>query len=202
MTHRDGLSALSVRSQCRRDALHHKMLATRSESSERPPFRSLLGLVGGRQRALPMLWHRLRLASYPTSPRSDPYGSLLSSFGIRFPQRSQSSMRSNRTQPAARHSRPEVLVRGFQCRNLSFTHGPTGTVRQGTNALFQGTPDRLADIDHALIKEFRPRLTGDTAVRLIAEQVSAVGDGDVLRRVQDVTPFVRWWADLKPGLIL
>ncbi len=30
-----------------------------------------------------MLEHRLRLASYPTSPRSDPYGSLLSSFGIR-----------------------------------------------------------------------------------------------------------------------
>ena len=29
-----------------------------------------------------MLEHRLRLASYPTSPRSDPYGSLLSSFGI------------------------------------------------------------------------------------------------------------------------
>ena len=30
MTHRDGLSALSVRSQYRRDALHHKILA--------PPF--------------------------------------------------------------------------------------------------------------------------------------------------------------------
>jgi hypothetical protein len=26
--------------------------------------------------------HRLRLASYPTGPRSDPYGSLLSPFGI------------------------------------------------------------------------------------------------------------------------
>ncbi len=37
MTHRDGLSALSVRSQYRRDALHHKMLATRSDSTERPP---------------------------------------------------------------------------------------------------------------------------------------------------------------------
>jgi len=87
MTHRDGLSALLVRSQYRRDALHHKMLATRPESAERPPFRSLLGPVGGHQQALPHLLddgptHRLRLASYPTGPRSDPYGSLLSPFGI------------------------------------------------------------------------------------------------------------------------
>jgi len=57
MTHRDGLSALSVRSQYRRDALHHKMLAPPfdrpgPESAERPPFRSLLGAVGGRQQAL------------------------------------------------------------------------------------------------------------------------------------------------------
>jgi hypothetical protein len=54
MTHRDGLSELSVRSQYRRDVGHHKMLATRPESSERPPFRSLLGPVGGRQQALTM----------------------------------------------------------------------------------------------------------------------------------------------------
>ncbi len=46
MTHRDGLSELSVRSQYRRDVGHHTMLATRPESSERPPFRSLLGPVG------------------------------------------------------------------------------------------------------------------------------------------------------------
>ncbi len=59
-----------------------KMLATRPESSERPPFRSLLGPVGGRREALTMPPHRLRLASYPTGPRSDPYGSLLSPFGI------------------------------------------------------------------------------------------------------------------------
>jgi hypothetical protein len=86
MTRRDGLSELSVRSRYRRDVGHHKMLATRPESSERPPFRSLLGPVGGRRQALTMPPHRpridLRLASYPTGPRSDPYGSLLSPFGI------------------------------------------------------------------------------------------------------------------------
>ncbi len=82
MTHRDGLSELSVRSQYRRDVGHHKMLATRPKSSERPPFRSLLGPVGGRQKALTMSPHRLWLASYLTGPRSDPYGSLLSPFGI------------------------------------------------------------------------------------------------------------------------
>ncbi len=83
MTHRDGLSELSVRSRYCRDVGHRKMLATRPESSERPPFRSLLGPVGGRRQALTMAPHRLQLASYPTGPRSDPYGSLLSPFGIR-----------------------------------------------------------------------------------------------------------------------
>ena len=82
MTHRDGFSELSARNPARSDAGHRKGRVTPSESPGKPPFRSLLGGVGGRQRTLPMLQHRLRLASYPTPPRSDPYGSIFPSFGI------------------------------------------------------------------------------------------------------------------------
>ncbi len=69
----------------RGDAGHRKGRATRSESSEKSQVLSPLGRVGGRQQALTMPPHRLRLASYPTGPRSDPYGSLLSPFGISLP---------------------------------------------------------------------------------------------------------------------
>ena len=98
MTHRDGISDLSARNPARSDAPsvnpgHRKGRVTLfespgAESLEMPPFRSLLGgvascMLGGRQQALPMHAHRLRLASYPTPPRSDPYGSIFPSFVIR-----------------------------------------------------------------------------------------------------------------------
>jgi len=54
LTHRDGFSELSVRSPIRGDAGHRKGRATRSESSEKPPFRSPMGRVGGRHQALTM----------------------------------------------------------------------------------------------------------------------------------------------------
>ncbi len=49
-----------------------------------------MGRVGGRQQALPQYakmgrWHRLRLASYPTRPMGDPYGSLSAQVGISRP---------------------------------------------------------------------------------------------------------------------
>jgi hypothetical protein len=56
----------------RSDAGHRKGRATRSESSEKTQALSPLGRVGGRQQALEMSPHRLRLASYPTRPRGDP----------------------------------------------------------------------------------------------------------------------------------
>ena len=54
MTHRYGFSEFSVRSLYCRDAGHHKMQATRPESSEMPPIGSPPGRVGGRQQALTM----------------------------------------------------------------------------------------------------------------------------------------------------
>jgi len=54
MTHRDGLSALSVRSVSRSDAAHRKGRVTTSERSEKPPFRSWTRPVGGRRKALTM----------------------------------------------------------------------------------------------------------------------------------------------------
>ncbi len=56
----------------RSDAGHRKGRATRSESSEKTQALSPLGRVGGRQQALEISPHRLRLASYPTRPRGDP----------------------------------------------------------------------------------------------------------------------------------
>jgi len=70
----------------RGDAGHRKGRATRSESSEKTQAPSPLGRVGGRQQALEMTriapGSTCRLASYPTRPRGDPYGSLSSRFGI------------------------------------------------------------------------------------------------------------------------
>ncbi len=54
MTHRDGFSEFSARSLWRGDAGHRKAQATLSESSEKPPVRSSMGRVGGRQQALEM----------------------------------------------------------------------------------------------------------------------------------------------------
>ena len=69
MTHMDGKSGFSARSQYRRDAGHHKMLATLSESPDLPPLRSFLRPVGGRQQALPM--RRIARGSLPTRLASE-----------------------------------------------------------------------------------------------------------------------------------
>jgi hypothetical protein len=87
LTHRNVFSDLSARSLIRSDAGHRKGRPTRSESSEKTQSLSPLGRVGGRQQALEMSRiapeSTCRLASYPTRPRGDPYGSVSSRFGIR-----------------------------------------------------------------------------------------------------------------------
>ncbi len=57
MTHRDGLPRFSARGVRRGDAAHREPSATLSESLGKPPFRSPLGLVGGRGGA-PRMWNR------------------------------------------------------------------------------------------------------------------------------------------------
>jgi hypothetical protein len=88
LTHRNVFSDLSARSLIRSDAGHRKGRPTRSESSEKTQSLSPLGRVGGRQQALEMSRiapeSTCRLASYPTRPRGDPYGSVSSRFGIRY----------------------------------------------------------------------------------------------------------------------
>ncbi len=54
MTHRDGLPRFSARSVRRGDAVYREPCATLSESLGKPPFRSPLGPVGGRRKALTM----------------------------------------------------------------------------------------------------------------------------------------------------
>ncbi len=54
MTHRDGIAGFSARSVWRGDAGHRETQATLSESPAMPPFGSSMGLVGGRQQALPI----------------------------------------------------------------------------------------------------------------------------------------------------
>ncbi len=74
MTHRDGFSALSARSLCRGDAGHRETKATQSESAEKPPCRSSMGCVGGRQQALTM--RRIAGGLLPTRqvPEAIPMG--------------------------------------------------------------------------------------------------------------------------------
>ncbi len=69
MTHRDGLPRFSARSVRRSDAGHRKPRATPSENLGKPPFRSPLRPVGGRQKALPMGPHRAPAAILPDGPQ-------------------------------------------------------------------------------------------------------------------------------------
>ena len=66
MTHRDGFPRFSAISAGRGDAGHREASATLSESLGKPPPRSSMRPVGGRQKALTMP-HRIagRLPSYP-----------------------------------------------------------------------------------------------------------------------------------------
>ena len=71
---RDGLSEFSTRNARRRDAVHRKLRVTPSESSERPPWRSPPGCLGGRQQALPV--PHTACGSLPTrgAPEAIPRG--------------------------------------------------------------------------------------------------------------------------------
>ncbi len=51
---------------------HHKGRTTMTESPQSPTCGSLVPSSGGRQNRLTMLWHRLRVPSYPEDGTSDP----------------------------------------------------------------------------------------------------------------------------------
>ena len=64
MTHRDSFSRFSARSVRRSDVGHREACATLSESLEKLPFRSPMGPVGGRRKALTM--HHIACGFPPT----------------------------------------------------------------------------------------------------------------------------------------
>ena len=64
MTHREGVPRFSERSVRRGDAGHREAYATLSESLGKPPFRSSMGSVEGRRKALTM--HHIARSFPPT----------------------------------------------------------------------------------------------------------------------------------------
>lgn len=79
MTHRDDFPELSARRARRRDAGHRKSRSTMSDSSGKPPYRSLLGRFApsmrrGRQQALTLSGTACGLLPTRTFPEAIPRG--------------------------------------------------------------------------------------------------------------------------------